>query len=76
VFDEVKAAFEANGWVYVEGDSADPVNDPQWFNNPDDSDVYVGVLMSSPEELEKNQMVVPDGIFQLGSGIVMVYFWP
>lgn len=62
--------------MYVEGDSADPVNDPQWFNNPDDSDVYVGVLMSSPEELEKNQMVVPDGIFQLGSGIVMVYFWP
>jgi hypothetical protein len=76
VFDEVKAAFEANGWVYVEGDSADPVNDPQWFNNPVDSDVYVGVLMSSPEELEKNQMVVPDRIFQLGSGIVMVYFWP
>jgi hypothetical protein len=76
VFAEVKASFEANGWVYEEGDSADPVSDPQWFNNPDDADVYVGILMSSPEELEENQMVVPDGIFQLGSGIVMVYFWP
>ena len=76
VFDEVKAAFEANGWVYEEGDSADPVNDPQWFNNPDDSDVYVGVLMSSPEELEENMMVVPDGIVQSGSSVVMVYYWP
>ena len=76
VFDEVKAAFEANGWVYEEGDSTDSVNDPQWFNNPDDSDVYVGVLMFSPEELEENQMVVPDGILQPGSSVVMVYFWP
>ena len=76
VFDEVKAAFEANGWVYEEGDSADPVNDPQWFNNPDDSDVYVGVWLSSPEELKENKMVVPDGIVQLGSSVVMVYYWP
>ena len=76
VFDEVKAAIEANGWVYEGGDSADPVNDPQWFNNPDDSDVYVGVLMSSPEELEENMMVVPDGIVQSGSSVVMVYYWP
>ena len=76
VFAQVKAAFEANRWVYEEGDSADPVTDPQWFNNPDDSDVYVGVLMFSPEELEENKMVVPDGIVQSGSSIVMVYFWP
>ena len=76
VFAQVKAAIEANGWVYEEGDSADPVNDPQWFVNPDDSDFYVGVLMSSPEELEENMMVVPDGIVQPGSSIVMVYFWP
>jgi hypothetical protein len=55
---------------------ADPVNDPQWFNNPDDENIYVGVLMSSPEELEENKMVVPDGIVQPGSSVVMVYFWP
>lgn len=76
VFDEVKASFVANGWVYEEGDSADLVNDPQWFNNSDDSDIYVGVLMSSPEELEENKMVVPDGVVQSGSSVVMVYFWP
>jgi hypothetical protein len=76
VFDEVRAALEESGWVYEEGDSADPVNDPQWFNNPDDESVYVGVLMSSPAELEENKMVVPDGIVQSGSSIVMVYFWP
>ena len=76
VFAEVKAAIEANGWVYEEGDSSDPVNDPQWFVNPDDPDVYVGVLMSSPEELEENMMVVPDGVVQSGSSVVMVYYWP
>jgi hypothetical protein len=76
VFDEVRAAIEANGWVYEEGDSADPVKDPQWLNNPDDENVYVGVWLSSPEELEENEMVVPDGIVQPGSSVVMVYFWP
>jgi hypothetical protein len=76
VFDEVKASFEASGWVYEEGDSADPVNDPQWFVNPDDESIYVGVFMSSPETLEENQMVVPDGIVQPGSSVVMVYYWP
>jgi hypothetical protein len=72
----VKASFEASGWVYEEGDSADPVNDPQWFVNPDDESIYVGVFMSSPETLEENQMVVPDGIVQPGSSVVMVYYWP
>ncbi len=76
VFAEVKAAIEGNGWVYEEGDSADPVNDPQWFVNPDDESIYVGVLMSSPEELKDNEMVEPDGIVQPGSSVVMVYFWP
>jgi hypothetical protein len=76
VFAEVKAAFEAKGWVYEEGDSADPVADPQWFNNPDDENVYIGVWLSSPEELKDNEMVVPDGIVQSGSSVVMVYYWP
>ena len=76
VFAEVKAVFEAKGWVYEEGDSADPVADPQWFNNPDDENVYIGVWLSSPEELEENQMVVPNGIVQSGSSVVMVYYRP
>ena len=76
VFDEVKASLESSGWAYEEGDSADPVADPQWFNNPDDENIYVGVWLSSPEELEDNKMVVPDGIVQPGSSVVMVYYWP
>jgi hypothetical protein len=76
VFAQVKAEIEESGWLYEQGDSDDPVADPQWFNNPDDENIHVGVWLSSPEELEENKMVVPDGIFQLGSGIVMVYFWP
>ena len=76
VFAEVKAVFEAKGWVYEEGDSADPVADPQWFNNPDDENVNIGVWLSSPEELEENQMVVPKGIVQPGSSVVMVYYRP
>ena len=62
MFDEVKASFEVNGWVYEEGDSADPVIDPQWLNNPVDEYIYIGVWLSSTEELEENQMVVRDGI--------------
>ena len=76
MFAEAKAAVEANGWVYEEGDSADPVNNPQRFVNPDDESIYVGVLMSSPEELKENEMVDPDGIVQPGSSVLMVYYWP
>ena len=76
VFAEVKAAIEESGWLYEEGDSADPVADPQWFNNPDNENVYIGVWLSSPEELEDNEMVVPDGIVQSSSSVVMVYYWP
>jgi hypothetical protein len=76
VFAQVKAEIEESGWLYEQGDSADPVADPQWFNNPDDENIYVGVWLSSPEELEDNEMVVPDGIVQPGSSVVMVYYWP
>ena len=76
VFDEVKAAFEANGWVYEEGDSADPVTDPQWFINPDDESEIIGVLISSPEELAENKMVKPIGIVSAGSSVVLLYYWP
>ena len=48
--------------MYEEGDSADPVIDPQWLNNPVDEYIYIGVWLSSTEELEENQMVVRDGI--------------
>jgi hypothetical protein len=76
VFAQVKAEIEESGWLYEQGDSADPVADPQWFNNPDDENIYVGVWLSSPDELEDNEMVVPDGIVQPGSSVVMVYYWP
>jgi hypothetical protein len=76
VFAQVKAKIEESGWLYEQGASADPVNDPQWFNNPDDENIYVGVWLSSPEELQEYEMVVPDGIVQPGSSVVMVYYLP
>jgi len=76
VFDEVKAAFEKRGWVYEEGESPDSVVDAQWFVDPDDDTVYVGVFLSSPEELKEYEMVVPEGIVQPGSSVVQVYYWP
>jgi pimeloyl-ACP methyl ester carboxylesterase len=76
VFAQVKAKIEESGWLYEQGASADSVVDVQWFNNPDDENIFVGVWLSSPDELEENQMVVPDGIVQPGSSVVMVYFWP
>jgi hypothetical protein len=76
VFAEVKAAIEESGWLYVQGDSTVQVVGIQWFNNPDDENIYVGVWLSSPDELEDNEMVVPDGIVQPGSSVVMVYYWP
>ena len=76
VFDEVKAAFEKQGWVYEEGESTNAVVDAQWFVDPDDESVYVGVFLSSPEELKEYEMVVPDGIVRPGSSVVQVYYWP
>jgi len=76
VFAKVKAAFEKRGWVYEEGESTDAVVDAQRFVNPDDDAVYVGVLLSSPEELKEYEMVAPDGIVRPGSSIVQIYYWP
>jgi len=76
VFAEVKAAIEESGWLYVQVDDPFGNDGIQWFNNPDDENIYVGVGLSSPEELEDNEMVVPDGIVQPGSSVVMVYYWP
>lgn len=76
VFAQVKAKIEESGWLYEQGDSADPVADPQWFNNPDDENVYIGVWLSSPEEPKDNEMVTPNGIVQSGLSVVMVYCWP
>ena len=72
----MKAAFEKRGWVYEEGESPDAVVDAQWFVDPDDESVYVGVLLSSPEELKEYEMVVPEGIVQPGSSVVQIYYWP
>jgi hypothetical protein len=76
VFAKVKTAIEANGWVYEEGDSADPVIDTQWFYDSTDESRNVGVVLAPPNELKDDNMVVPDGIVQSGSSVVMVYFWP
>ena len=76
VFAQVKAAIEANGWVYLEGDSTDPAIDTQWFYDSTDESRNVGVVLVPPDELKDDNMVVPDGIVQPGSSVVMVYYWP
>ena len=72
----MKATFEQRGWVYEEGVNDDPGTHTQWFVDPDDDSVYVGVLLSSPEELKEYEMVVPEGIVQPGSSVVQVNYWP
>jgi len=75
-FAMVREHFESRGWVYEEGDSADPVSDIQWFVDASDDSRAVGVWLSSPEELESFDMVEPEGIVPAGTSVVMVYHWP
>ena len=75
-FAMVREQFESRGWVYEEGDSADPVSDIQWFVDASDDSRAVGVWLSSPEELESFDMVEPEGIVPAGTSVVMVYHWP
>ncbi|MFM8563477.1 MAG: alpha/beta fold hydrolase, partial [Acidimicrobiia bacterium] len=56
----LRVHFESRGWVYEQGDSADPVADYQFFTDPDDDTRYVGVWLSSPEELRENEVSGPD----------------
>lgn len=72
----VRDHFESRGWVYEEGDSADPVTDVQWFMDGEDASLSVGVWLSSPEELSGNQMVEPDGVVPADTSVVLVYYWP
>jgi len=72
----LRAHFESLGWVYKQGDSADPVSDYQFFADPDDDTRYVGVWLSSPEELAENQQVEPDGDVPADTSVVLIYYWP
>ena len=69
----LRAHFESRGWVYRQGDSADPVADYQFFVDPDDDTRYVGVLLSSPEELRENEVSGPDGVVAFDTSVVLVY---
>ena len=76
IFAMVRGHFEDRGWVYEQGDSADPVADYQFFVDPDDELRNVGVWLSSPEELSENQQVEPDGLVPADTTVVMVYHYP
>lgn len=76
VFTTVRARFENRGWVYEQGESADPVDDYQFFVDPTDDTRNVGVILSSPEELSENRMVEPDGVVPADTSVVMVYHYP
>jgi pimeloyl-ACP methyl ester carboxylesterase len=75
-FAEVRSVFESNGWVYEQGDTSDPVESPQWFYDPDDDMVAIGVLVASPEELLENQISGPDGSVAPNTSVVLMYYWP
>jgi len=70
----LRAHFESRGWVYQDGDSADPVAHVQFFVDPDDDTRYVGVLLSSPEELRENEVSGPDGVVAFDTSVVLVYY--
>jgi len=71
----LRAHFESLGWVYKQGDSADPVSDYQFFADPDDDTRYVGVWLSSPEELRENEVSGPDGVVSFDTTVAMVYYF-
>lgn len=61
---------------YSKGEETDPTKAGQWFFDESDDNKFVGVLMSSAEELQGNKMVAPAGIVPAGHVAVAVYYYP
>jgi pimeloyl-ACP methyl ester carboxylesterase len=76
VFRTVSSSLELKGFQYTEGKETDPVKAPQWHTDTRDSTKFVGIWISSQEELAKYSMVVPDGIVPSGHLVVAAYYYP
>ena len=76
VFKAVSASLKAKGLQYSEGDETDPTKSGQWFYDGTDTNRFVGILMSSQDELKKYSMVAPDGIVPAGQLVVAAYYYP
>jgi hypothetical protein len=75
-FRTISAGLRSKGLQYSEGEETDPTQAGQWFFDGSDTTKFVGVFMSSVDELEKNQMVKPNGIVPAGHIVVTLYYYP
>jgi hypothetical protein len=75
-FKAVSASLKSKGLRYAEGENLDPTSAPQWFLDGIDTDKFVGVWISSEQELKDNSMVEPDGIVPAGHLVVALYYYP
>ena len=76
VFKTISTTLRSQRLQYSEGDETDPTKSGQWFYDGTDLDKFVGVFMSSVEELEDNKMMAPTGIVPAGHVVVAVYYYP
>lgn len=76
VFKQVSASLRSRGLQYSEGDETDPTKAGQWFYDGLDTSKFVGILISTQEELKKYSMVAPDGIVPEGHLVVAAYYYP
>jgi hypothetical protein len=76
VFKSVAASLKSKGLQYSEGDEPDPTKAGQWFYDGLDQDKFVGILITSQEELTDNSMVAPEGIVPVGHLVVAAYYYP
>jgi hypothetical protein len=76
VFRTISTSLRSQRLWYSKGDETDPTKTGQWFSDGKDAQKFVGVLMSSAEELQGNKMVAPAGIVPAGHVAVAVYYYP
>jgi pimeloyl-ACP methyl ester carboxylesterase len=76
VFKSVAASLKSKGLQYSEGEETDPTKAGQWFYDGVDTNRFVGILITSQEELKKYSMVEPDGIVPAGHLVVAAYYYP
>ena len=76
VFKTVSGALKSKGLQYSEGEETDPTKAGQWFYDGVDTNKFVGILMSSQEELAKYSMVQPTGLVPAGHLVVAAYYYP
>jgi len=76
VFASVSASLKSRGLRYSESEETDPTESGQWFIDGADPSRFVGIFISTEEELKKYSMVAPDGIVPAGNVVVAAYYYP